>query len=616
MVLLCLESSTIKSLAVTLLSLCVFFATASNTAQTVLLHHNDFNAEIETEIADHYHEVHLDSISRLRGPRPLIDCETTCHALRVLYPDLLIARDTRDEDQQDAYANFTHSYWSNQQVDVSPRCVFSPRRHTEVSVYVLVSRLTQCPFAVRGGGHASFAGASSIADGTVIALRHMDEIEVITPAATTSNSHGLANNNASSNTVIKVGAGSRWGDVYSTLEKSNTNITVVGGRDANVGVSGLLLGGGLSYFSNLYGFACDNVLAFEVVLASGRVVVARPGPDQEFADLYWALRGGGNNFGIVTVFHLAAFPLPKGLIWGGALTVQDPEAFVPLLGAFYHVGTGTSSAVGDRVEGTSATGSQSSNSTGHIDGRASQILAFVHINGSLAASVMLQYTQPVETLPSVFTEYMSILGKAWRPPADPPLSPQHSGAASAGAFSNRSLVDLTEMLSQGQPPGRRNMYRTATFKLNLLMAQYATEMFDLMLRAGPTVDIANLFPVLMLQIISNAVLRNTRKNGGNPLGLEGDEPRLLVAIVVSWSDAADDEKVDAMTRQFIDCLRDMAGDELCDCGDKYIYMNYASQDQGVLASYGSENLRRLKQIAEKYDPNKVFQRLLPGYHKL
>jgi hypothetical protein len=62
---------------------------------------------------------------------------------------------------------------------------------------------------------------------------------------------------------------------------------------------------------------------------------------------------------------------------------------------------------------------------------------------------------------------MTILKKVWHPPADPPLSPQHSGAAFTGAFSNRSLVDLTEMLSQGQLPGRRNMYRTATFKFNL-----------------------------------------------------------------------------------------------------------------------------------------------------
>jgi FAD/FMN-containing dehydrogenase len=81
---------------------------------------------------------------------------------------------------------------------------------------------------------------------------------------------------------------------------------------APVGVPGLVLGGGISFFSNELGWACDNVANYEVVTASGVVVMAS---FTSHADLYWALRGGGNNFGIVTNFKFDAFPLTK--MWGG-----------------------------------------------------------------------------------------------------------------------------------------------------------------------------------------------------------------------------------------------------------------------------------------------------------
>ena len=82
---------------------------------------------------------------------------------------------------------------------------------------------------------------------------------------------------------------------------------------APVGVPGLILGGGISFFSNKLGWACDNVASYEVVTASGLVVTAS---STEFPDLYWALRGGGgSNFGVVTTSKLHAFP--QGHMWGG-----------------------------------------------------------------------------------------------------------------------------------------------------------------------------------------------------------------------------------------------------------------------------------------------------------
>lgn len=109
------------------------------------------------------------------------------------------------------YTTFTNAYWSTQQAEVSPYCVFKPSSAKQVSTVILISRLSRCPFAVKGGGHAAFEGSSSIEGGITIALEKFDEITV---AADKSN--------------VYIGPGNRWGNVYSELLKHD--IAVVGGR--------------------------------------------------------------------------------------------------------------------------------------------------------------------------------------------------------------------------------------------------------------------------------------------------------------------------------------------------------------------------------------------------
>jgi FAD/FMN-containing dehydrogenase len=111
-------------------------------------------------------------------------------------------------------------------------------------------------------------------------------------------------------TNVSVGSGATWKSVYSYLDP--LNLTVNGGRTANVGVGGLTLGGGISYFGPRYGWTCDTVLNFEVVLANGTIASANK---DDNPDLFWALRGGSNNFGIVTRVDLR--PIEQGGLWGG-----------------------------------------------------------------------------------------------------------------------------------------------------------------------------------------------------------------------------------------------------------------------------------------------------------
>ena len=122
------------------------------------------------------------------------------------------------------------SYFSAQEEELSPACIFSPRTTEDVAtaIKILTSIFTgnqsQSLFAIRSGGHTSNAGSANIEDGVTIDLRALDDIAV----------------NANE-TVTSVGAGATWGDVYQALDERN--ITVSGGRVSQVGVGGLTLGG-------------------------------------------------------------------------------------------------------------------------------------------------------------------------------------------------------------------------------------------------------------------------------------------------------------------------------------------------------------------------------------
>jgi FAD/FMN-containing dehydrogenase len=106
------------------------------------------------------------------------------------------------------------------------------------------------------------------------------------------------------NSTVQSGTGQGWVTVYSALEPYG--IYAIGGRLKSIGAGGLTLGGGISYFSNKYGLTMDTVVAYEVILASGKVINATARLN---ADLFWALKGGGNNFGIVTKFTFSVHPI-------------------------------------------------------------------------------------------------------------------------------------------------------------------------------------------------------------------------------------------------------------------------------------------------------------------
>lgn len=167
--------------------------------------------------------------------------------------------------------------------------------------------------AIRGGGHSHWA-SNNIANGATIDLSLLNGVEY------DKRSH-----------VASIGAGARWGGVFAEIEPLGRSIT--GGREGNVGVAGLTLGGGASFHSARRGFACDDVVNYEVVLANGSVVQANA---RQYPDLFKALKGGGNNYGIVTRFDMQTFEAPKSGIWGGLLfmTYDQKDAVLSQLQRF------------------------------------------------------------------------------------------------------------------------------------------------------------------------------------------------------------------------------------------------------------------------------------------
>ena len=132
-------------------------------------------------------------------------------------------------------------------------------------------------------------GAANIEGGVLIALSALKDLKVVEDEK-----------------FVEAGAGLNWHELYSALVPYD--LIVVGGRLKTIGTSGLTLGGGISYFTSKYGFAMDNVLAYEIVTSSGDVLTATATQNE---DLFWALKGGGNNFGVVTKFTFAAYKAPK-----------------------------------------------------------------------------------------------------------------------------------------------------------------------------------------------------------------------------------------------------------------------------------------------------------------
>jgi hypothetical protein len=198
----------------------------------------------------------------------------------------------------DAAYDEVRSVW-NGNIDRRPALIARCRAPMHVAEAIALARREGLELSVRGGGH-NFAGSAVCDDGLMIDLSTMNDVTVDAGARR-----------------ARCGGGATWADLDGATQQHG--LAVTGGFISHTGVGGLTLGGGMGWLTRKAGLSCDNLVSAEVVLADGQVV--RASADQH-EDLFWAIRGGGGNFGVVTEFEFALHevgPLVQlGLFFWGA----------------------------------------------------------------------------------------------------------------------------------------------------------------------------------------------------------------------------------------------------------------------------------------------------------
>ncbi|KAI3317205.1 putative oxidoreductase [Xylariaceae sp. AK1471] len=448
------------------------------------------------------------------------------------------------------------SYFSPQAAAVHPTCFLTP--HTVDDVSAAVKSLTSSgnggpyEFAVRSGGHTWFADANSAPSGVTIDLRGLNSVDL-----------------SADQSSVSVGAGATWDAIYGKLDP--LGLSVAGGRVAGVGVGGLTLGGGISYFGPREGWTCNQATSFQVVLADGSVVEAS---SKHNADLWWGLRGGSNNFGIVTRINLQTFK--QGLLWS-SMTL-NPTTEVDNQAKIY----------------------SKLMSAEHYDVNASFLTgwAFVSAQGLSVTLNQLVYTRPVENEAPAF----------YKPILDLPVIPNPGFTT---VVANMSTLAQNSVALQ-QPQAARYMTATITIVPTEAMIRATYDAFNASLPL-----LQNITGIMWAVNIEPLPPQLYTRGGAatNALGLTNDNRTLGVFLISpSWTDAADDEKVYAAARSLTADVEAKA--KTLGAYDPYIYLNYAAPWQDVIASYGAENVKRLQKLRNRVDPHEVFTKRVSGGFKI
>ncbi|KAI4185342.1 MAG: hypothetical protein LQ348_004379 [Seirophora lacunosa] len=451
------------------------------------------------------------------------------------------------------------SYYSGFERALSPGCIFRPENATEVSQFVkLVTangenakggkygnpNQSTPKFAIRGGGHTLFSGAANIDGGVTVDLRAIKSLEL-----------------SQDRRVASIGGGAIWSDIYPQMVPYN--LTVMGGRVPGVGVGGYSTGGGVNFLNQRHGWACDNIYGYEVVLASGEIVYATASSHK---DLWLALKGGSNNFGIVTRFDVATFP--QGLMWGGVIrfnyTKSNLEAQAKAFRNFMD--------------------------PKNFDSAADMGIILSYTNKTFGIGNSLFYVDPVAN-PPVYEAFTSI----------PSLKPNTLALTNVSNMVVQFGKNLPPFLSQ------------ATQLVYSFKNPSSPDLFSKLIQQWET-DIQTLasVPGMLSQFL---IQPQPVSNGTNSLGLKpGDTSTVMSVITAAYTNPADD----AVVRQRLAAIVDKH-ERLLRKQRLYIdfkYLNYADISQDVVGSYGMNVKRRLRQVSRKYDPSGLFQTGVPGGFKV
>ncbi|KAB2570331.1 putative fad binding domain-containing protein [Lasiodiplodia theobromae] len=462
-----------------------------------------------------------------------------CGELATLYPDLLLTRNSTN------YTVEATHYW-DMKANLKPLCIFQPTNADQVASSVTIFNKYQAHFAVRGGGHMNYAGSNNIDDGVLLALNGLDHLEIL-------EDEGL----------VELGPGNRWENAYSAL--GAVGKYMIGGRLKSIGVPGLSLIGGVHYFANKYGYAMDNVMSYDVVLGNGTQVVANSTCNP---DLFWALKGGANNFGVVTKFVSKTYDIPKI-----STTIQ----------AF------NESTVADFIKAVCAFALHDDPSVG-----AGAVITITYnaTTKEISPSI-LGVQEGTESPPSKFAEFSSIPAvqrinnvttpPQWHANLDSPFQMFRN---SAGHHAIKPDFDAIW-----------DMY-----------TQWKAAVDDI-------ADVEGLYPTFVLNMAPKSAAAVAKTNGiGNTWGLDDDASYIWWQFSTGWASSKDDLRMTYWSRSLIEKFH--AANKAKNLSSEFLYMGDAADWQDVFVGFAPGNVEKMKQIRDKYDTDGVFHKLNWGGFKL
>ncbi|HVS13545.1 MAG TPA: FAD-binding oxidoreductase [Thermoanaerobaculia bacterium] len=436
--------------------------------------------------------------------------------------DLIVPGDERYDDTRAVF---------NAAIDRRPALIAQCASADDVIVAVNFAREQNVLAAVRGTGH-NVAGFGVCDDGLVIDLSGMKGIAVDPTTRT-----------------VRVEAGCNWGEVNDALEPHG--LAATGGFVSITGVSGLTLGGGLGWLVRKHGLALDNLLSAEVVLADGRQVTASA---RENDDLFWAIRGGGGNFGVVTSFEFQVHPLD---------TV--------LAGIVLHPATAAAGAI-RRWRDLEADAPDESTQGALLFHFPDDPTAPPPLRGAAVVGLGGVYAGPVG-------EGQKILG---------PL--RQYGSPLADMFEPVPYSAAQRMADFLWPPGLHNYWKSS----------YLTALTD---------DAVDVIVGFFARVPSPRTVIVLEHNGDSAWDRMPDAATAFgerawpynFLVTSAWSDPEDTERNIAWTRELFEAMNPFAA--------RGAYVNYLGGDEGddgLKAAYGAK-LERLAALKAKFDPSNLFR---------
>ncbi|APE20768.1 MULTISPECIES: FAD-binding oxidoreductase [Streptomyces] len=415
----------------------------------------------------------------------------------------------------------------NAMIDRRPSVIARCATPADVSNAILFGRSCELPVAVRGGGH-SVAGSSMIDGALVIDLSRMHAV-VVDPEDMT----------------VRVEGGATMGRLDHACQPFH--LATTGGRVSTTGVAGFALGGGSGWLERKFGLASDNLLAADLITAEGKHVHT---DTEENPDLFWALHGGGGNFGVATSLTLRLHELPR---MSFVMLFFLPDKAPEVVRAYRDL----TAAAPDEVGGGAI----------YLPAPPEPFVP-PELVGKLVCGALLTYAGPVEEVRELAAPLFA-------------LKPE------IAIDTDIAYTDLQCMLDD--PPGLRN-YWSAEY-----LTSFPDEAVDVFCARGaeipmPTATQHVLFP------LGGAVTA-----GAGPYPQPWRTAPWGVHPFATWEDPAMDEPA-------IQWVKDVRADARPWSIDS-VYLNFtgAEGEQRVVDSFGEENYRRLAAVKAAYDPDNVFR---------